>query len=74
MSFIWLNSDENGMVRECVMTVKDVHKEKLREIMKNKSLKSAYDVSNVANRGKKCFSKTYRSTYESSGKLYYGSY
>ena len=55
MSFIWLNSDENGMVRECVMTVKDVHKEKLREIMKNKSLKSAYDVSNVANEAKNAF-------------------
>lgn len=55
MSFIWLNSDESGRVRECVMTVKDIHEEKIKEIMENKSLKCAYDVSKVANESKNAF-------------------
>lgn len=55
MSFIWLNSDEDGMAKECIMTVKDIHEEKIREIMAKKSLKSAYDVSNAANEAKNVF-------------------
>lgn len=55
MSFIWLNSDESGKVRECVMTVKDIHEEKIKEITEYKSLRCAYDVSKVANESKNAF-------------------
>ncbi len=55
MSFIWLNADDTGKVRECVMTVKDIHEEKIKEIMENKSLRCAYDVSRVANESKNAF-------------------
>lgn len=55
MSFIWLNADEKGRVKECVMAVKDIHEEKIKEIMENKSLKSAYDISKVANEAKNAF-------------------
>lgn len=55
MSFIWLNNDETGKVKECVMLVKDIHEEKIKEIMENKSLRCAYDVSRVANESKNAF-------------------
>lgn len=55
MNFIWLNCDESGLVKECVMTVQDIHEQKIKEIMESKSLKCAYDVSKVANEAKNAF-------------------